>query len=196
MLNAAPTRPGPAQATAGATVADRVRAQLGGDYPAKALAWIGTLTWTGPVQVPLTQIDWAAGPADWQAAAADKAKIKAFRARIRGGWRKPVILVRRPGSRLLLVVDGHGRCTASKGLNTPVTAYVGTATTPAGPWDDVHSRQFANTAEHVVELVGPKGYEHGWKFVGVPGDSLGAHTKGGKLTPARRPSSPRDRSPR
>lgn len=36
-----------------------------------------------------------------------------------------------------------------------------------------------------IDLVGPKGFEHGWRFVGLPADSLTAHTRGGKLTPQR-----------
>jgi hypothetical protein len=124
------------------TTAQEVKLQLARDYPAGALAWVDDLAWTvGPQMVPLRQIDRSASDPNWALAAKDKLKVAAFMARIRSGIRKPVVLVRTPGNRLLRAVDGHTRILASTALGQPVTAWVGTAKTATGPWVDVHSRQ-------------------------------------------------------
>jgi hypothetical protein len=132
-------------APAGQSIADKVLAQLGGDYPKSALKWVSGLQWSGPSQVPLTQIDWSTGKPDWDAAAADTTKIAQMKAKLRTGWAKPVVLIRTPGSRLLYVLDGHGRSTASKALGRPVMAWIGTAKTATGPWQSMHSQQLPDT---------------------------------------------------
>jgi hypothetical protein len=124
------------------TTAQEVRLQLARDYPPGALAWVDDLAWAPqPVMVPLRQIDRSTSDPNWALAAKDKPKIAAFVARIRSGTRKPVVAVRRPGTALLRLVDGHTRALACAALGQPVTAWVGTAKTATGPWDDVHSRQ-------------------------------------------------------
>lgn len=125
-------------------IADRVRAQLLGDYPPGALSWVDDLTWSGPVQVPVSQIDRTSGDTDWASAAGDKTKLAVFRRKIAGGFRKPVVLVRRPGIAKLFAVDGHTRILASLALGVPVMAWVGTAKTAHGSWERTHSRQLAN----------------------------------------------------
>lgn len=163
---AADTMPG-TRTPAVPVMADRVRAQLSGDYPPSALSWVSSVSWDGPVQVPATQIDFASGQADWDAAAAAKAKLQVFRKRLQArGWWKPAVVLRLPGSPRLLVVDGHTRITAAKALGIPVLAYVGTARTATGPWSGLHSQQLAGDASGAIELVGPKGYVHNWHFVG------------------------------
>lgn len=131
-----------APAPSGASVADRVKAQLQRDYPPGALSWVDSLAWgKGPVQVPLNQIDRTTGDTEWSAAAANKVKIATMAKRISAGWRKPVILIRRPGTRLLFAVDGHSRILACTAISQPVTAWVGTAQTATGPWMQTHRRQ-------------------------------------------------------
>lgn len=126
------------------TAAQEVKLQLARDYPPGALSWVDDLTWApAPVLVPLRQVDRTAGDPNWALAKRDKAKIAAFMSRIRSGVRKPVVAVRRPGSGLLRLVDGHTRALACIALGQPVTAWVGTARTATGPWDDVHARQAA-----------------------------------------------------
>lgn len=120
------------------SIADRVVEQLQRDYPPGALSWVADLTWVGPSQVPLTQVDRSAG--DWSAAE-DKRKVSLFARRISAGWRKPVIAIRRPGTRLLYLVDGHSRATACAQIGQPVTAYIGTAKTAHGPWESTHRKQ-------------------------------------------------------
>lgn len=124
------------------TTAQEVKLQLARDYPPGALSWVDDLTWApGPVMVPLRQIDHSSSDPNWANAAKDRPKIAAFVARIRSGTRKPVVAVRRPGTKLLRLVDGHTRALACQALGQPVTAWVGTAKTASGPWDQVHSRQ-------------------------------------------------------
>lgn len=143
MTMAADTMPG-TKRPASTSIADRVTEQLKRDYPPGGLKWVAGLAWTGPTSVPLAQIDRTRGDTDWNAAAADKAKLQSFRKRIAAGWRKPVVLIRTPGSRLLFAMDGHTRILASTPLNVPVTAYIGTAASAHGPWEAFHSRQLAS----------------------------------------------------
>jgi hypothetical protein len=122
------------------TTAQEVRLQLARDYPAGSLGWVDDLTWTtGPVQVPTSQLD--RSDPNWKLAAKDRLKIASMVSSLRSGARKPVVAVRRPGIRLLRLVDGHSRSLASIALGQPVTAWVGTAKTATGPWDDVHARK-------------------------------------------------------
>lgn len=143
MTVVADTTPG-AQVPAGQSVADRVMAQLKGDYPPGALSWVDALKWSGPVQVPLAQIDRKAG--DWSAAD-DTRKVEAFRKRIAAGWRKPVVAIRRPGTPLLYLTDGHTRASACAALGQPVTAYVGTSAAAHGGWESTHHKQLANDGD-------------------------------------------------
>jgi len=142
MTAVADTMPG-SKRPASVTIADRVKAQLHRDYPPNALSWVSDLTWSGPVSVPAGQIDRKTGDTEWSAAASDKAKLETFRKRIAAGWRKPVVLVRAPGAKLLFAVDGHTRILSCTALGVPVTAYIGTAKTATGPWRKTHSRQLA-----------------------------------------------------
>ena len=124
------------------TTAQEVKLQLARDYPPGALGWVDDIQWgKAPQLVPLRQIDMTDGDTNWALARKDKLKIAAFVARIRAGTRKPIVLIRHPGSKLLLAVDGHTRCLASAALGQPVTAWVGTAKTATGPWASVHSRK-------------------------------------------------------
>lgn len=127
-----------APAPSGTSVADRVKAQLQRDYPPGALGWVDGLTWSGPVRVPLDQIDRNAG--DWSAARG-KRKVALFARRIAAGWRKPVVLVKTPGRRLTYAVDGHTRISACAQIGQPVTAWVGTAKTEHGDWERTHHKQ-------------------------------------------------------
>jgi hypothetical protein len=123
------------------TTAQEVKLQLARDYPPGALAWVDDLAWTpGPVQVPTRQLDRDGDP-NWALAAKDRLKIASMVSSLRAGARKPVVAIRRPGTRLLRLADGHSRTLASIALGWPVTAWVGTAKTATGPWDETHSRQ-------------------------------------------------------
>lgn len=126
------------------TTAQEVKLQLSRDYPAGALSWVDDLTWAAkPAMVPIRRIDMASGNTDWSNARADKSKIAAFIARIRSGIRKPIILVRHPGSPLLFAADGHTRVLANQALGQPVAAWIGTSKTADGPWRTMHEKQAA-----------------------------------------------------
>jgi hypothetical protein len=123
------------------TTAQEVKLQLARDYPPGALGWVDDLAWTaGPVQVPTRQLDRDNDP-NWALAAKDRLKVASMVSSLRGGARKPVVAIRRPGTKLLRLVDGHSRALASIALGWPVTAWVGTAKTPTGDWDLVHARK-------------------------------------------------------
>lgn len=153
----------------GAPVADRVKEQLARDYPPGALGWVTDLSWQGPVRIPLDQVDRTAG--DWSAAE-DKRKVAAFAKRISAGWRKPVVAIRRPGTRLLYLVDGHTRAAASAQIGQPVTAYIGTAKTAHGAWEAAHAKQLTGDHANVVELSGPRGYWTMTSTSGLPPSSV------------------------
>jgi hypothetical protein len=125
------------------TTAQEVRLQLARDYPPGALGWVDGITWTPqPVIVALRQVDMAGGDtAAWAAAKRDKPKIAEFIARLRSGVRKPVVLIRHPGSPLLYAADGHTRLLACQAIGQPATAWVGTAKTDTGGWTEVHARK-------------------------------------------------------
>lgn len=123
------------------TTAQEVRLQLARDYPPGALAWVDEIRWLPrPVMVPTRQLDRTDDP-NWKLAGADKLKIASMVSSLRSGARKPVVAIRRPGTKLLRLVDGHSRALASIALGQPVTAWVGTAKTSTGDWDDVHGRK-------------------------------------------------------
>src|ERR1700733_14948287 len=125
------------------TIAQEVKLQLARDYPPGALGWVDQLSWSGPTRVPLDQIDRSPGGSDtnWADAEKDKRKIAEFATRLRAGVKKPIVVVRTPGTRLLRAVDGHTRVLASMAIGQPVTAWVGTASTAHGDWENTHSRQ-------------------------------------------------------
>lgn len=120
-------------------VAQAVREQLQGDYDEGALDWIDGIKWEGPKTVPLEAIDYT-GRESWRAAS-EPDKVHRFEKRIRGGWAKPIILIKRPGEQQLMIADGHHRAMAYWNLGRPVVAYVGTTPTDTGPWDEFHSQQ-------------------------------------------------------
>jgi len=116
-----------------------VIAQLEFDYPPEALDWISGVDWEGPVDVPLDEIDYS-NHREWRAWK-ERKKVKRFAKRIEGGWKKPVILMARPGKKTLMVVDGHHRSLAYAAIGMPVRAFVGHAPTLRGPWDWLHDSQ-------------------------------------------------------
>jgi hypothetical protein len=123
------------------TTAQEVKLQLARDYPAGSLGWVDDLAWTdAPVQVPTRQLDRGNDP-NWALAAKDRLKVASMVSSLRAGARKPVVAIRRPGTSLLRLVDGHSRALASIALGWPVTAWVGTAKTATGDWDLVHARK-------------------------------------------------------
>lgn len=118
-------------------IALQVFDQLLDDYPKQALGWIPALPWSGPKQVALEDIDFSHRK-EWKASHED---VTPYVEKIEEGKRKPVILVKTPGNDKLTIVDGHHRTLAYEKLGESVIAYVGTAHTDHGPWDELHDAQ-------------------------------------------------------
>ncbi len=126
-------------------VADEVWDQLSEDYPRDAIEWVRKVKWEGPVFVALDDIDYT-GRGAWSAAVDDGSdegveRVKKMKKKIKKGWHKPIILIRRPGFDLLEIGDGHHRALAYYEMKMPVLAYVATTKTDEGGWDTFHARQ-------------------------------------------------------
>jgi hypothetical protein len=145
-LNAAP-RPRAALPAAGGHAAPalakkdaaaKVYEQVSRDYPPAAMAWMHHAAWTGPVNVPLDHVQpmmqWMDG--------ADPDHVAEFVQRRQAGKKlKPVLLVKTPGSPMLLLVDGHHRYLAEAELGEPVRAWIGTVDADHGDWEVMHDFQ-------------------------------------------------------
>jgi hypothetical protein len=122
---------------------EHVYQQLLGNFQPQGIAWVKTIPWTGPIEIPLSRIDWA-GKKSW-AASHQGARVKVFRQRIRAAGQdvNPVILVQVPGNDKCVIVDGHHRALAYQKENRPVKAYVGFASSdsPSAPWFQTHDYQ-------------------------------------------------------
>lgn len=113
---------------------------MSGNFPPEALTWVDDATWTGPVDVPMSEIDF--DDEDSWAAAHQSDRVAHFKDRINAGNPPhPVILVTVPGDNRKKVVDGHHRVLAYKALNKPVPAYVGKVTNGDDSWEETHSSQ-------------------------------------------------------
>lgn len=133
-------------------------AQMRENYPPKALGWMKNAQWSGPVDVPLDDIDF--DDIDRWAASHDKARVKHFAKQYRKGKDvKPVVAVQEPGGDKVKIIDGHHRTLAARRLGQLVRAYVGAVDADGGPWDETHVWQFhhgadpANKAAAVVKAA-------------------------------------------
>lgn len=112
--------------------------QLLEDFPKDSARWVLHLKWDGPKDVPLDQIDYS-NKDSWRASK-DPDHVDLMRKKIKAGKKKPIILVRKPGKKKLVVVDGHHRALGYLELDKPARAYV--AEVPGnGPWDEMHAAQ-------------------------------------------------------
>lgn len=107
------------------------------------MAWMHHASWTGPVNVPLDHVQpmmqWMDG--------ADPDHVQDFVRRRQAGKKlKPVLLVKTPGSQLLLLVDGHHRYLAEAELGEPVRAWIGTVDAEHGDWETMHDFQLEPSA--------------------------------------------------
>jgi uncharacterized protein len=121
-----------------AGAAQEVFRQLLPDYPAKYLGWVLAVTWSGPTEVPLEDID-TSGRADWKAST--DGKVPAHVSRIEAGTSPPVILVKPLGAAKWMIVDGHHRFLGHEQLGKPVLAYTAEMGAAVGPWTTMHSLQ-------------------------------------------------------
>ena len=118
-------------------LADDVYAQLAPDYPEKAIAWVKALPWKGPKTVSLEKIDFGAR-AHWKAAHDD---LTPYKEKVANGQLKPIILVKRPSSKLLMCADGHHRLLTYEAMGRAPLAYIAISSKNTGPFDEMHSLQ-------------------------------------------------------
>ena len=128
--------------------AEHVYQQLLANYPPRAIGWVRTIPWIGPINVPLDRIDWDS-VAGW-AASHQKKRVKQFARRILDGGDDvhPVVGVQVPGDDRVKVIDGHHRALAYRKTDRPVKCYVGFAPSDnaGSPWFTTHSFQFHKDA--------------------------------------------------
>jgi len=131
------------------STADDVKRQLSADYPENTLGWISNQDWSGPKEIPLSNVNFT-NRKKWNAWH-EPQRVAKFARRIakrskQGRRIKPVVLVDTPDSdknRDLMIVDGHHRSLAYQKLNKPVWGYVGRTSKVEGPWDELHAKQRA-----------------------------------------------------
>lgn len=117
--------------------------QLAQDYQEKDIEFVKHIPWIGPVEVPLSSIDFS-NKDNWQAAQPeDQEHVDKFADKMANeNFTKPIILVNNPSNdNKMMVVDGHHRALAAAQNDQPVPAYVGQVGTNKGPWDKLHSKQ-------------------------------------------------------
>jgi len=121
--------------------AEHVMNQMRHNYPEKALGWMATARWIGPIEVPQDRIDY--DDVDSWAASHQGARVKEFAKQIKKGkgHTHPVVAVQEPGENRVKVIDGHHRTLAYQRLKKPIRAYVGFVDSDGGPWDQTHVYQ-------------------------------------------------------
>src|ERR1017187_1484679 len=121
--------------------AEHVKNQLRKNYPEKALTWMESAVWIGPIQIPLDRIDMD-DEKSW-AAAHQSGAVRRFASQIKAGvgHTDPVVMIQEPGKNKANVVDGHHRTLAYQSLKRPVTAYVGFVPEGDRRWEETHSSQ-------------------------------------------------------
>jgi hypothetical protein len=123
---------------------DDVARQLSADYPQQSLGWVRKLTWAGPEEIPLTQVDFSHRKT-WNAwgepQRVSKIAAKITRRAKQGRRIKPVVTVITPDSGKNEIIDGHHRSLAYRKLNEPVWGYTAETDSDTGPWDEFHALQ-------------------------------------------------------
>jgi len=117
--------------------------QLKDDYNESDLQWVLHITWIGPVEVPLSSIDFS-NKDNWEASQPDNQEhVDKFADKMANdNMTKPIIVVNNPSNdNKMMVVDGHHRALAALQNGQPVPAYVGHVGSNSGPWDKLHSKQ-------------------------------------------------------
>jgi hypothetical protein len=121
------------------TPAQAIQLQSLEDFPKSAVKWMGKLDWEWPRAVDLSEIDFS-NKKEWTASPDDK-KVEKFQKKLTKGLIKPAILVRPKGASKYIVVDGHHRALACKGLDRPLMAWTAEAPSKQGEWDTMHDLQ-------------------------------------------------------
>lgn len=118
-----------------------VHDQLAEDYKESDIEWVLNIPWIGPMEVPLSSIDFS-NKDNWNANSEDE-KVKKFADKIANeGFDKPIILVNSPSNNnKMIIVDGHHRALAYAQNKQAALAFVGQVGQDNGPWDKLHSKQ-------------------------------------------------------
>lgn len=101
---------------------NQVWKQLLPDFPATAIEWVKHTPWEGPIQVPLSEIDFD-NRKNWTASREPK-KVKLHMQLIKENQSKPVILARIPGNPKLVCLDAHHRLLGYEALHQNPIAYI------------------------------------------------------------------------
>ena len=112
--------------------------QLKEDYPEEAIAWVPQFAWQLK-DVPLSQLDFS-NAKSWRATK-EPAAVAFHTVKIHEGSKKPIILVKTPGAKKYIIVDGHHRALAYRALDEDVKAYCTNVDEKEGPWDSMHDSQ-------------------------------------------------------
>ena len=121
--------------------ASTVFAQLAEDYKEADIQWVKHIPWLGPVEVPLSSIDFS-NKDNWQASQDPESVDKFADKMANDQFNKPIILVNNPSNdNKYMIVDGHHRSLAALENGQPVTAYIGQVGSDAGPWQKLHDKQ-------------------------------------------------------
>lgn len=125
--------------------------QLAEDYQQKDIEFVKHIPWMGPVEVPLTSIDFS-NKDNWQASQ-ETDKVDQFADKMaHDNFNKPIILANNPSNdNKMSVIDGHHRALAALQNGQPVTAYVGQVGSNNGPWSKLHSKQAGSKQEASVQ---------------------------------------------
>lgn len=134
----------PASSTPGSVKGDaasKAYAQMQRNFPEKAIAWMRDVTWTGPTNVPIDDIDFD-DVSSW-AASHESARVRHFVDEIKAGREpNPAVGVRVPDDDRVKIVDGHHRTLAYKKLGRSVPTFIAyVPDVDDDRWESTHSSQ-------------------------------------------------------
>lgn len=98
---------------------------LKGDYQEKDIAWVNDVAWKGPVELPLSSLDFS-NMQNWNAIHRLD-KIQEFKNKVTNdNWSKPIIVVNEvANNKKMIILDGHTRSIAYLEMDKPIPAFVG-----------------------------------------------------------------------
>lgn len=127
--------------------------QLVEDYNEKDIQFVKHIPWIGPVETPLSSIDFS-NKDNWQASQ-EPDQVQKFADKMsQDDFSKPVILVNNPSNdNKMKIIDGHHRALAAQQNGQPLVAYIGQVGSNKGPWDKLHSKQNGSTQQSLQKEV-------------------------------------------
>jgi ParB-like nuclease domain len=116
--------------------------QLSKDYDEKYIKFVLSLPWRGPLEVPITSLDFS-NQANWEAAKRTD-KIAEFKEMMNSSDEglKPIVVVNEMNTNgKFIVLDGHTRSLAAKEAGKPILAYIGEVGRVSKEMKAMHSMQ-------------------------------------------------------